>query len=103
MRQGGAAEWAGRCCVRGDRRTTMVHGDDARESPTVVGHGECGARGHAAELGRRLFRHGFCVDFCRGVVFWVLGFRTVHAQHTHTGDGHTKITLRCSALLAVLP
>ena len=49
----------------------MVHGDDARESPTVVGHGECGARGHAAELGRRLFRHGFCVDFCRGVVFWV--------------------------------
>ena len=67
MRQGGAAEWAGRCCVglRGDRRTTstMVHGDDARESPTVVGHGECGARGHAAELGRRLFRHGFWYDF----------------------------------------
>ena len=63
MRQGGAAEWAGRCCVRGDRRTTMVHGDDARESPTVVGHGECGARGHAAELGRRLFRHGFWYGF----------------------------------------
>ena len=36
MRQGGAAEWAGRCCVRGDRRTTMVHDNDTRESPAVV-------------------------------------------------------------------
>ena len=53
MGQGGAAEWAGRCCVRGDRRTTMVHGDDARESPADEAHGECGARGHAARARER--------------------------------------------------
>ena len=39
MGQGRAAEWAGRCCVRGDRRTTVVPGADARESTNVVGHG----------------------------------------------------------------
>ena len=56
MGQGGAAEWAGRCCVRGDRRTTMVHGDDARESPADEAHGECGARGHAAESSGEVLR-----------------------------------------------
>ena len=63
----------GRAVLRagGSPDDDLVHGDDARESPTVVGHGECGARGHAAELGRGLFRHGFCVDFCGGVGFWV--------------------------------
>ena len=48
MGQGGAGEWAGRCCVRGDRRERAVSGDDARESPADEGRGECGARGHAA-------------------------------------------------------
>ena len=48
MGQGGAGERAGRCCVRGDRRTRAVYGDDARESPADEAHGECGARGRAA-------------------------------------------------------
>ena len=57
MRQGGAAEWAGRCCVRGDRRERAVSGDDARASPADEARGECGARGHAAELGRGAPHH----------------------------------------------
>ena len=50
MGQEGAGERAGWCCVRGDRRTRAVYGDDARESPADEAHGvgECGARGHAA-------------------------------------------------------
>ena len=43
--------------VRGDRRERAVSGDDARESPADEVHGECGARGHAAELGRGAPHH----------------------------------------------
>ena len=53
MGQGGAGERAGWCCVRGDRRTRAVYGDDARESPADEAHGECGARGHAARARER--------------------------------------------------
>ena len=54
MGQEGAGERAGWCCVRGDRRTRAVYGDDARESPADEAHGECGARGHAARPRERV-------------------------------------------------
>ena len=56
MGQGGAGEWAGRCCVRGDRRERAVSGDDARDPR------------EPAEDAERLVatpsdHYGLCVDF----------------------------------------
>ena len=67
MGQGGAGERAGRCCVRGDRRTRAVYGDDARESPADEAHGECGARGHAARPRERCSAPLILGSVARGV------------------------------------